>query len=139
MNKASMTTHRLGVAWRPSVRGFCKKGQHRSSAPRKFAIPRTKLAMTDRKSETDAERIAKRIARAGLCSRREAEQWILAGRVAVNGKTIASPALDVSAADRIWVDGKPLPGRERTRLFLHHKPRGLVTSARDPQGRPTIV
>ena len=94
--------------------------------------------MTDRKSETDAERIAKRIARAGLCSRREAEQWILAGRVAVNGKTIASPALDVSAADRIWVDGKPLPGRERTRLFLHHKPRGLVTSARDPQGRPTI-
>src|SRR5438067_6376293 len=110
----------------------------RSSLLAKPAIARTKLAMTDRKSETDAERIAKRIARAGLCSRREAEQWILAGRVAVNGKTIGSPALNVSAADRIRVDGKALPQRERTRLFLYHKPRGLVTSARDPQGRPTI-
>ena len=94
--------------------------------------------MIDRKSEIDAERIAKRIARAGLCSRREAEQWILAGRVEVNGKKIASPALDVRAADRILVDGKSLPERDRTRLFLYHKPRGLVTSARDPQGRPTI-
>jgi 23S rRNA pseudouridine2605 synthase len=94
--------------------------------------------MTRRKSEQEGERIAKRIARAGLCSRREAEQWILAGRVEVNGKKIASPALDVTAADRIRVDGKPLPERERTRLFLFHKPRGLVTSARDPQGRPTI-
>jgi len=94
--------------------------------------------MTSRKSEQEGERIAKRIARAGLCSRREAEQWILAGRVEVNGKPIASPALNVSAADRVRVDGGPLPERERTRLFLHHKPRGLVTSARDPQGRPTI-
>jgi 23S rRNA pseudouridine2605 synthase len=94
--------------------------------------------MTRRKSEQEGERIAKRIARAGLCSRREAEQWILAGRVEVNGQKLASPALDVSAADRIRVDGKPLPERERTRLFLYHKPRGLVTSARDPQGRPTI-
>jgi len=94
--------------------------------------------MTSREGEQEGERIAKRIARAGLCSRREAEQWILAGRVAVNGKTIASPALDVGAADRISVDGKPLPRRERTRLFLYHKSRGLVTSARDPQGRPTI-
>src|SRR6266496_464103 len=94
--------------------------------------------MTSRKSEQEGERIARRIARAGLCSRREAEQWILAGRVEVNGKQIASPALDVSAADCIKVDGKPLPERERTRLFLYHKPRGLVTSARDPEGRPTL-
>jgi 23S rRNA pseudouridine2605 synthase len=94
--------------------------------------------MIDGKSEQEGERIAKAIARAGLCSRREAEQWILAGRVEVNGRKIASPALDVRASDRIAVDGKPLPERERTRLFLHHKPRGLVTSARDPQGRPTI-
>src|SRR5262249_35969836 len=92
-----------------------------------FRAPR--YAMIDRKSEIDAERIAKRIARAGLCSRREAEQWILAGRVEVNGKKIASPALDVRAADRILVDGKSLPERDRTRLFLYHKPRGLVTSA----------
>ncbi len=84
------------------------------------------------------ERIAKVMARAGLCSRREAEGWIAAGRVSVNGAVIASPALNVTAADRIAVDGKPLPQRERTRLFLYHKPRGLVTTHADPQGRPTI-
>jgi len=84
------------------------------------------------------ERIAKTIARAGLCSRRQAEAWIAAGRVAVNGQVISSPALDVSAEDRITVDGEPLPQRERTRLFLYHKPRGLVTTNADPEGRPTI-
>ena len=84
------------------------------------------------------ERIAKTIARAGLCSRRQAEAWIAAGRVAVNGQVISSPALDVSANDRITVDGEPLPQRERTRLFLYHKPRGLVTTNADPEGRPTI-
>jgi 23S rRNA pseudouridine2605 synthase len=84
------------------------------------------------------QRIAKVIARAGLGSRREAEAWIAAGRVAVNGSTIASPALDVTDFDRITVDGEPLPTRERTRLFLYHKPRGLMTTHADPQGRPTI-
>jgi len=84
------------------------------------------------------ERIAKTIARAGLCSRREAETWIVAGRVAVNGQVISSPALDVTTKDRITVDGEPLPRRERTRLFLYHKPRGLVTTNADPEGRPTI-
>jgi 23S rRNA pseudouridine2605 synthase len=86
----------------------------------------------------EGERIAKVIARAGLASRREAEAWIAAGRVAVNGEKISSPALDVTAADRITVDGQPLPVRERTRLFLFHKPRGLVTTHSDPQGRPTV-
>jgi pseudouridine synthase len=86
----------------------------------------------------DADRIAKVIARAGLASRREAEAWIAAGRVAVNDRVIASPALNVTAADRITVDGAPLPARERTRLFLYHKPRGLVTTNADPEGRPTI-
>jgi 23S rRNA pseudouridine2605 synthase len=84
------------------------------------------------------DRIAKVIARAGLASRREAEAWIAAGRVAVNGEVIASPARNVTGSDRIAVDGVPLPARERTRLFLYHKPRGLLTSHADPGGRPTI-
>src|SRR5262247_3034375 len=87
---------------------------------------------------TAGERIAKVIARAGLASRREAEAWIAAGRVAVNGEPIASPARNVTAADRVTVDGEPLPVRERTRLFLYHKPRGLLTTHADPGGRPTI-
>jgi 23S rRNA pseudouridine2605 synthase len=86
----------------------------------------------------EGERIAKVIARAGLCSRREAETWIAAGRVAVNGKALTSPAFNVTAADRIAVDGKPLPARERTRLFRYHKPRGFLTTSRDPEGRPTL-
>ena len=84
------------------------------------------------------ERIAKVMARAGLCSRREAEAWIAAGRVAVNGKPIASPALDVAAHDHVTVDGAPLRARERTRLFLFHKPRGQLTSHADARGRATI-
>jgi 23S rRNA pseudouridine2605 synthase len=95
--------------------------------------------MDKRQSEPKpGERVAKVIARAGLASRREAEAWIAAGRVAVNGAVIASPALDVTAADRITIDGEPLPARQRTRLFLYHKPRGLMTTHADPQGRPTI-
>jgi len=91
-----------------------------------------------RKPLKEGERIAKVIARAGLCSRREAEAWIAAGRVAVNGKTLASPACNVGPGDRVEVDGKPLPARERTRLFRYHKPRGLIATARDPEGRPTL-
>jgi 23S rRNA pseudouridine2605 synthase len=83
-------------------------------------------------------RIAKAMARAGLCSRREAERWIEAGRVSVNGRVIASPALDVKPSDRILVDGNPLAGAEPARLWRYHKPKGLVTTHKDPQGRPTV-
>jgi 23S rRNA pseudouridine2605 synthase len=84
------------------------------------------------------ERIAKVIARAGLASRREAERWISEGRVRVNAQVIASPAVTVTAKDIVAVDGQALPRRERTRLFLFHKPRGFLTSHGDPRGRPTI-
>ena len=84
------------------------------------------------------ERIAKHIARAGVCSRREAEARITDGRVTVNGETILSPALNVSASDSITVDGKPLPPREPARLWRYNKPRGLIVSDRDEKGRQTI-
>jgi 23S rRNA pseudouridine2605 synthase len=83
-------------------------------------------------------RIAKALARAGLCSRREAERWIAEGRVSVNGEVLASPARDVGPADRILVDGNPLPSPEPPRLWRYHKPRCLVTTHADPQGRPTV-
>jgi 23S rRNA pseudouridine2605 synthase len=84
------------------------------------------------------ERIAKVMARAGLCSRRDAEAWIGQGRVAVNGKVLTSPALSIGPNDEIRVDGQLLARRERTRLFLFHKPRGLVTTNKDPEGRTTV-
>jgi 23S rRNA pseudouridine2605 synthase len=88
--------------------------------------------------EPTEERIAKVIARAGIASRRDAEAMITEGRVTLNGAVLASPAVNVTAEDRITIDGEPLPPRERTRLWIFHKPRGLVTTARDPQGRATV-
>jgi 23S rRNA pseudouridine2605 synthase len=108
-----------------------RKGEFDKRAPR--AEPKPKE--TPKKS---GERIAKAMARAGLASRRDAEEWIVQGRVTVNGRVINSPALDVTANDVVAVDGKPLPPRERTRLFVYHKPRGLMTTHADPEGRPTV-
>jgi len=97
--------------------------------PRRDEAPKPKKA---------GERIAKVVARAGLASRRDAEEMVTQGRVTVNGRVINSPALDVTKNDVVMVDGKPLPERERTRLFLYHKPRGLMTTHDDPEGRPTV-
>lgn len=87
---------------------------------------------------TETMRIAKAMARAGLCSRREAERWIEEGRVSVNGVRLDSPARDVTPRDRIVVDGDLLPGAEPARLWKYHKPKGCVTTHRDPEGRPTV-
>ncbi|SDE43220.1 pseudouridine synthase [Limimaricola pyoseonensis] len=84
------------------------------------------------------DRIAKVLSRAGVASRREAERMIAEGRVKVNGKVIDSPALNVTAKDRVTVDGKPLAEPEPARLWLYHKPAGLVTSASDEKGRETV-
>jgi len=84
------------------------------------------------------DRIAKVLARAGVCSRRDAERLIAEGRVKVDGKVLTSPALNVTRENRIEVDNEPLRQAEPTRLWLYHKPVGLVTSHKDPQGRPTV-
>lgn len=84
------------------------------------------------------ERIAKFMARAGLCSRRDAERWIEDGRVKLNGKLLTTPAITVTNRDKVEVDGEPVAGKERTRLWLFNKPSGQMTTNRDPEGRPTI-
>ena len=89
--------------------------------------------MTEKK-----ERIAKIMASAGLCSRRTAEQWILDGRVKVNGVVLETPAFTVSSEDIILVDDKPIAQKQERRLWCYHKPTGLVTTHKDPQGRPTV-
>ena len=89
-------------------------------------------------SPSEGERIAKRMARVGLCSRREAESWIEAGRVSVNGQKLTSPAVNVTDSDKIEVDGVAMAEPEPTRAWLYHKPRGLVTSHSDPEGRDTV-
>jgi 23S rRNA pseudouridine2605 synthase len=93
--------------------------------------------MSDDKAEK-GERIAKVMARAGLCSRRDAEKWIAEGRVSVNGETLKSPARTVTEADDVIVDGEPLPVADRARLWRFHKPTGLVTTQRDEKGRTTV-
>jgi len=109
-------------------------GRPRDDRPRR---PREEQP-EQRPEEPAEDRIAKVIARAGIASRRDAEAMIAEGRVTLNGEVLTSPAVNVTAADTITVDGEPLPAKERTRLWLFHKPRGLVTTARDPEGRPTV-
>lgn len=84
------------------------------------------------------ERVAKVLARAGVASRRDAERMIEAGRVSVNGERIVSPVLNVVPADSVAVDGEIVGAPERPRLWLYHKPAGVVTTARDEKGRATV-
>ncbi|MFC5386028.1 pseudouridine synthase [Aquamicrobium segne] len=102
-------------------------GQFRPRPPRSFSD-----------EQESSERIARRLARAGIASRRDAEDLIAAGRVRVNGVVLETPAFNVKAADVIFVDGVEIPPIERTRLFLFHKPAGVVTTNRDPEGRRTV-
>ena len=92
----------------------------------------------DKSESAKGERIAKRLARAGVCSRREAERLIAAGRVTVDGVKLASPAFNVTEKNRITVDGKPIGAPEAPRVWRYHKTSGTLTTARDPKGRPTV-
>lgn len=136
---------------RPPREGFAPRGER--SGGKRFDRPRPDRAERPRRPREEApaseakllpsliqepERIAKVMARAGLASRRDCEAMIAEGRVSVNGKVLESPALDVGPDDVVLVDGELLPARERTRMWLYHKPRGLVTTNHDPEGRPTV-
>ena len=119
-------------AKRPAFGG---RGAYRERKPE---FEKRARAAAEPKPKKAGERIAKVLARAGLASRRDAEEMVVQGRVTVNGRVINSPALDITENDAVAVDGKPLPPRERTRLFMYHKPRGLMTTHADPEGRPTV-
>lgn len=136
---------------RPPREGFAPRGER--SGGKRFDRPRPDRAERPRRPREEApaseakllpsliqepERIAKVMARAGVASRRDCEAMIAEGRVSVNGKVLESPALDVGPDDVVLVDGELLPARERTRMWLYHKPRGLVTTNHDPEGRPTV-
>jgi 23S rRNA pseudouridine2605 synthase len=128
---------------RPDDRTRPTAGARRSAVedgrPRRPSIANPAIApQTAAGAPAETMRIAKAMARAGLCSRRDAERWIEAGRVSVNGQLLKSPARDVGPSDTVLVDGKPLPAAEPVRLWRYHKTRGVVTTHRDPEGRPTV-
>ena len=121
--------------------GFKRGGAGREEGERKpfrSRKPETEGVLLQSLRSTEPERIAKVMARAGVASRRDSEQMIAEGRVSVNGTVLESPALDIGPDDVVLVDGEPLPARERTRMWLYHKPRWLVTTNFDPEGRPTV-
>lgn len=118
--------------------GDARKGARKSARfTDSVAETRARLAALF-EADRPEERIAKRMARAGLCSRRDAERWIAEGRVSVDGVVLEAPAVTVGTASRILVDGKPLPEIEPPRLWRYHKPRGVLTTDRDPEGRKTL-
>ena len=118
----------------PSGLHFGKSPSHSVIAP----LPPTDYTARMTQTPHSGDRIAKVLSRAGIASRREAERMIEDGRVSVNGKTITSPALNVTPDDRIVVDGKQVGAPDAPRLWLYHKPAGLVTTERDEKDRPTV-
>ena len=126
-----------GVGMRqPTPPGSAPAPKTRPKRGPRLTAPRTPKGTAP--DPTAGERIAKVLARAGVASRRTAETMITEGRVAVNGVTLSSPALNVMPDDRITVDGQPIAAAEAPRLWLYHKPAGLVTTTRDELGRPTV-
>jgi len=107
----------------------------RKPHPKPPAKPQEKRADT---TPRDGDRIAKLLARAGVASRRDVERMIADGRIALNGETVSTPATILTSLRGVTVDGKAVKEPEATRLFLFHKPAGLLTTAKDPRGRPTI-
>jgi len=127
---------------RPGSKPFTRDVKTKPAMKRGDAKP-MKAAPAKAAAETDggdgkAERISKVMARAGVASRRDIERMIMDGRVRLNGVLLDSPVVNVTLADKIEVDDVPIRGIERTRMWLYHKPAGLVTTNADPEGRPTV-
>ncbi|PDT37209.1 pseudouridine synthase [Rhizobium sp. M10] len=123
---------------RPGAKPFSRDDRPKAGAKSGGVKPAKAATAAETEGEAKAERISKVMARAGVASRRDIERMIMEGRVTLNGKVLDTPVVNVTLADRIEVDGVPIRGIERTRLWLYHKPAGLVTTNADPEGRPTV-
>ncbi|MBP2447215.1 pseudouridine synthase [Rhizobium leguminosarum] len=123
---------------RPGAKPFSRDDGPKAGAKPGGAKPAKAAIAAEADSEAKAERISKVMARAGVASRRDIERMIMEGRVTLNGRVLDTPVVNVTLADRIEVDGVPIRGIERTRLWLYHKPAGLVTTNADPEGRSTV-
>jgi 23S rRNA pseudouridine2605 synthase len=121
-----------------AAKGAPKRETARSGDEKIFRKQSTPAAAAATGADQKPERISKILARAGVASRRDIERMILEGRVTLNGKQLDTPVINVTLDDKVEVDGVPIRGIERTRLWLYHKPGGLVTTNADPEGRPTV-